>query len=651
MKTTSIPCFSSRSRVRAGLAGALILALTSAHSPRLAAQSLDFNAGNDTGWTRYALPNLPGFNGAATFSFPADDAGGKAYKIAAPPTLDDPYGVKNARAGGYRAEVSYTGRFSAGVDLLAWNATWRQEAGLLYYFQDAGLGTSDGYSATYSSVYHTLYLSQINDEVETTVGKLEDGSVVLDPTHRYRLVVSSHDGGTFLFQLFDKSQPGSPWTSTIGQDSAYRAGLCGLFVFEHDYPSATQGAEATFDNYVAAVPAPNSLPATVTDLSPQPAGKSTAVYPTVTVGILDRDTSVNPASIVLCLDGVWIPNASLTIDPQVHRPSNPSSFPRDFSGATATYALTTLLPWGSTHTNIVAFADSAGAWQTNTWTWTSAYPCLFASNSLPMGSLSVRGFDTRMAQSDNDGVTLANSLDRARQQLAIPPQIPVDRTATSIVQVLSWDKTGTPTNVPGLCGGTYINIAVESRAYLELAAGLHRFRIDTDDRAGVYSDFPGAGAGATILWENSGDTANSTFDFMVEAAGLYPIRCLWEETGGSSHLYLRSVDLNDLSETLISETGDPVGVVKAWYPMVCLSSSSVTGPYTVAAAAVNALNTLDLVGGDCGPAVVGQMVTGGTFTVPISASARFYCLDGPRKTKITNFSKGAASVVITYQVP
>ena len=49
-----------------------------------------------------------------------------------------------------------------------------------------------------------------------------------------------------------------------------------------------------------------------------------------------------------------------------------------------------------------------------------------ASNSLPIGSLNVRGFDVRMAQSDNGGVNLENSLARALQQLAIPPTIPLD---------------------------------------------------------------------------------------------------------------------------------------------------------------------------------------------------------------------------------
>jgi hypothetical protein len=645
-------------------AAGLAILLLAGTPPSAIAQSDNFDDGNDTSpvaWTHYSLPNIPpglpppyptlpepGYWGAATYSFPSDGNGGKAYRIFAPGITNDLIDAKNARAGSFVA-TPYSGRFSVAVDLLAWNAEWRQEAGVLFYFQDINLGTSDGYTATYSSAYQQLYISQINNEVPTTVAELGTGTVVLDPTHRYRLVASSHNGTTFLFQLFDLAQPNTPWTAAIGEDSMYSAGLSGLFVFEQTAPPSTQGADATFDNYAASTPGAGTLRATVTDVYPPPAGKATALYPTVTVGILNRDTSVDTSSIVLCLDGVWIPNSSLTLDSQVHRPRN-GSFPQDFSGATVTYPITTLLAWGVAHTNVIAFQDNNG-WQTNVWTWTLNYPYLHASNSLPIGSLSVRGFDVRMAQSDNGGVNLANSLARALQQLAIPPTIPLDRSATSIVQVLNWDKTqAPPNNVPGLCAGSYINIAVESLAYLELTAGVHRFHINTDDRSGLYSGASLADANAQALWENTGDTANATFDFVVEADGLYPVRCIWEETGGGAALNLKSVNLGDLSEVLVNDSSDPAGVVKAWYPLICRSAANVAGPYTVNAAAVNGLNKIDLTSADCSPTVVGQMVTGGTFTVPISGAAQFYRLDGPRQTKITDFSKSGSNVVITYQV-
>jgi len=50
---------------------------------------------------------------------------------------------------------------------------------------------------------------------------------------------------------------------------------------------------------------------------------------------------------------------------------------------------------------------------------------------------------------------------------------------------------------------------------------------------------------------------HSTFDVVVEADGLYPVRCLWEETGGGAHLHLYSVDLGDGTETLINDPNNP----------------------------------------------------------------------------------------------
>jgi hypothetical protein len=179
---------------------------------------------------------------------------------------------------------------------------------------------------------------------------------------------------------------------------------------------------------------------------------------------------------------------------------------------------------------------------------------------------------------------------------------------------------------------------------------MHRFRIKSDDRSGLYSAPNFGAANAVTLWENTGSTADSTFEFLVEAAGLYPVRCLWEETAGSAHLSLYSVNTNDLTETLINDTANPAGAIKAWYPIVCKSSPSANGPYTADVKAVNALKLVDITSADCAPTAVGQMVTGGTFTIPISGTARFYYMEAPRRTRITNFTINASNVVISYQI-
>lgn len=630
-----------------GLSFGLLLFLLCAAPLPLRAQSADFNAGNDSGWQHYTLPDMPafGYYGAATYSFPDDGAGGKAYRIYTPPITNDVIGARNARAGSFRTDAVYTDRFSVGADLLAWNAAWRQEAGLILLFSDIGLGTSEGYTATYSSAYRQLYINLVvNEDNAYTVAELGTGAVTLDPAHRYRLVASTHNGYLLLLQLFDKAEPDNPCASAIGTDYSYYTvgGVCGLFVYQQDPPPSASGADATFDNYVATRPAAGAMPATVTDLSPFPASGATAFYPTVTVGILDRDTMVDTTSIALAMDGVWIPNGSLTIDSMVHRLENPAMSGQDFPGATVSYPITTLLPWGSRHTNSVAFRDSTSTWRTNTWTWTTAYPLLAASNALPLGSFTLRGWDLRMVQTN--GPDLGNTLLRAEQQLAIPPTIPWEVTTQTVVQVFNSNDAGDGTTatdfgffpgaapVPGLSpDGSHNNIAMEMFAYLELTEGVHRFGAVSDDGFRLASGAGPRDPNATILGFRDGGTFNSTFDFAVEATGLYPVRCVWYENGGGANFQLFSVDLNNPeARVLLNDPANPAQVVKAYQPIRVVSSETIDGAYTTPAGAV--IDT-----------------SARTVTVPKSGAARFYRIQTLNPVTITRIRIEGNNVLLDYR--
>ena len=60
--------------------------------------------------------------------------------------------------------------------------------------------------------------------------------------------------------------------------------------------------------------------------------------------------------------------------------------------------------------------------------------------------------------------------------------------------------------------------------------------------------------------------------------------------------------------------------------------------------------TTAIVYGDGAPANPFNLaVTGGTLTVPIPTSPKFYRLDGPRKTKFTSITKSGSNLVIHYQ--
>jgi len=338
---------------------------------------------------------------------------------------------------------------------------------------------------------------------------------------------------------------------------------------------------------------------------------------TPTASIANRDTTVNTNSIILLLNGNPV---AKTVTPTG-------------GGADVTWSLA-VLPASQTITNTLIYQDSDSVWQTNVWSYSYA-AFLRASNSFPLSSLTVRGLSARMVWTENGGVTLANSLARAEDQLAIPPVIPYDVTASNVIQTIAWNENGTPNPVPGLDPGNYNNIAVEMFAYLELTAGAHRFQVSSDDRFQIRSGVTLADPGATVMGQAIGNTFGGTFDFMVEATGLYPIRCIWEETGGGANFFMWSVN-PDGSTPLVNDPGNPAGVVKAYYtgdPVRCLSAPAVTGPYTGEASAV----------------VSGVTLTGGTITIPKSGSARFYRLQGPKTAKILTAVSQGANIVLTYQ--
>jgi hypothetical protein len=234
------PCAGLRSML-AALAAVVALSI----GPIAHGQTDDFNDGNDTGWTRYS-PLTP-FGGAGTFTFPE---GG--YRIQAPnPSMFGP-----ARVGSLRQDVSYS-RFFATVDIVNWDNVLDQSFGILARVREPGLGSTDGYSFTYSTQGPSVDISRIENEAPFGVAAL--GIPALDPSQDYRLVFEGDD--TLLTgTLYNLADLGTPLATISGNDGAYASGITGLVVFDNSGGGST--ADATFDNYAAAVvPEPGSAAA------------------------------------------------------------------------------------------------------------------------------------------------------------------------------------------------------------------------------------------------------------------------------------------------------------------------------------------------------------------------------------------------------
>jgi len=722
MPTSSLESPRRLSLARIGVSSALAMLLLGASTPRLAAQSYNFNSQSDAAWTRVDIGAIPAEPPYPTniYSFPtnpAGPAGNYAYRIQVPVYTEDPMWYFFGIGGSYLASSTYGnvndstgGRFVIGSDLIAWNTTWPDmEIGIAWdtYFPDLHIPTA--YFAGWGPNEKTLGVGVVINGVQQIglIGLVKRGSTVLQTDHQYRMVASSHDGNTFLAQIFDLAQPNSPWQSVITYDTSLGnnpanggGGFAGLVGAALGQIPTGQGADATWDNYSEGAPdfvdpsgnVPAIMPATVTDLAPPPAGQA-EYYPTVSIGFMNRDTGVNSSSnpndwIKLYLDGVQIPNNQLTIDPtnvyKLHNNDAPGGYigpqapyPTNFSGATVSYRITSLLAPGW-HTNTVVFEDDQTAngqnvLHTNTWSWMALSPSisLYASNSLPVGSLSLRGFDARLVESLSTSsdpavytnyaninahaanpawfTVLPDGLDSAFAVLNY--QYTVSYAATNLVPVVNFNRNNEPvngiaaTNFPGLClpaADARVNsFAVDVQAYLQLTAGVHRFHVNSDDAAAIYSGTNPKDTSA-VLYQYNG-VANADFDFLVPADGLYPIRIVMEEGMGGAYLCLYSVDLLTGVTTLVNAAGS----VPAFYPLVCKSSTSVKGPYTVVTATNAAATASALCESGTGP-IVNQTVTGGTNTVALPSSARYYRLEGPRKTGITGMTKSGSTLAIPY---
>jgi hypothetical protein len=719
----------SRSLASAGLGAALAVLIVGASAPRAAAQSYNFNNQSDSAWTHYDFGDPPSeffYYPPNTYTFPtnpAGPAGNYAYRIQMPAYTNDPLYHFFAIGGSFLTGASYgnigdayQGRFSVGSDLIAWNTTWNvMEVGVAWAGNIPNIQSPTAYFAGWGPGEKTFGMGVVINGIQSfgLIGMVTPGSTLLQTNHQYRIVASTYDGSTYLAQLFDLAQPNSPWQSVISTDTSIAdflgnggGGTVGLMGADLGAIPTGQGADATWDNFSAggltfvdpsgSVPA--VMPATVTDLSPTPAGQPSDYFPTISIGFLNRDTGVNSSGnptgwIKLYLDGVQIPNNQLTIDPNyVYKPDNnynagypgpKAPYPTNFPGATVSYKLASI-PAPGWHTNTVVFEDDqtisgTNVLHTTTWSWQAAAPSLslYASNSLPIGSLSVRGFKGRTVVTPGP---FANNLSNAFMVLDYPATNAgaVTLSATNLTQLVAWDignaigatppvpwHWGAVTNYPGLCYPTaYPNFfACQVQAYLRLTNGVHRFHVDSDDGVAIYSgtDVSDTSALLLVAANSGGSVTHADFDVYVPADGLYPFNIIHEEGDGDAYLCLYEVDLSKPNGTtnLVNAAG---GTVAAFYPgsaWKCTATSTIKANYSPVAFTVTANNTAiatsNAPGDNSGAcAIMNQTVTSlsgtNTITVTPGSSPAFYRLSGgPGSSKILSCTKSGANLAITYR--
>src|SRR5207247_6440499 len=119
--------------------------------------------------------------------------------------------------------------------------------------------------------------------------------------------------------------------------------------------------------------------------------------------------------------------------------------------------------------------------------------------------------------------------------------------------------------VPGVellhAGSVIEGMAMEALCYVELQPGIYRLGVNSDDDFRVALGTSAFDPNYFILGEFAGAgraAADTTFDFIVTQAGLYPIRLIYDEGAGGASIEFWSVDLLVSTNTYVG-INDPTG--------------------------------------------------------------------------------------------
>jgi hypothetical protein len=262
-------------------------------------------------------------------------------------------------------------------------------------------------------------------------------------------------------------------------------------------------------------------------------------------------------------------------------------------------------------------------------------------NALPPGSGENPGFSVRLVQSDQE---TANTLERAEQQLARPPGIPISLETNTTIGVINYTQQAVPNTTPdgyfedeatfpGIDpAGHTDDMAMEILFYLELPVGSHRIGVRSDDGFQLRSGATPTDPNAVVLGEKTSGTYDGTFDVLVEQEGVYPFRMVWFERGGGAHVELFTQDTSTGERTLIN---DPASSIKAYRSvgvttLMLESAASVTDTFTEESGA--------------------SIDTGAQqITVPVSGDSRYYRLSGAAELRISTIDLQGGDVVLTYE--
>ncbi len=206
-----------------------------------------FNDGNDT----QPLPSWSRYNpiGTGSYSFP----GGDSYRLQTAPS-PDPGSYGPGRAGSIRP--SFFRSFYVAADIVNWDDSIQQVAGVMARIADAGAGTTTGYVFTHdrgnppTATSGDMDIVRIDYEASSNLPTTGSDAMHFEPGKQYRLVFMG-DADQLKGQVYELPNTTTPVLELTASDPTYAAGACGLLVANNATSSGYNGGgDATFDNFL-----------------------------------------------------------------------------------------------------------------------------------------------------------------------------------------------------------------------------------------------------------------------------------------------------------------------------------------------------------------------------------------------------------------
>jgi hypothetical protein len=311
-------------------------------------------------------------------------------------------------------------------------------------------------------------------------------------------------------------------------------------------------------------------PAAITLISPNRGATGVALDAPVVVMIQDGQSPVDAASVQLTVDGA-------VVNVQPTKLGNVT---------TVNYQPAAFFASGSQHTAGIAFT-SGGVPRTESWQFTvTTYPTLTKAHQAVSVDASKPGFLWNVFQNetvtpnslasaelalagqltDTGGAVLANWAEPtitgpalatgvkvgAVYRFEIPTVINLSQTEGTALGYFSPDE-----QMPGIPGTTASTDGIDAEVitFVELPAGVITMGVVSDDSFRAQAGYINKPADGLLLGQVDGATANVTVRCVVQEAGIYPIRVIWQEGGGDAGLELFTVKA-DGTRVLLNDTAN-----------------------------------------------------------------------------------------------